>query len=162
MAPKGMPWTLPLGEVSGVLMSEWASSQIESDALLAFAIKLGQSGYGADAHGVVAANRERDGALAQGGADQVGVLLAGRGDLPEITGVQLAGIFLLGEGYGDIAGIFDDVAEGFQLGFESGDANRRRPHVNPAALLTKVERNANHLDGAAENASERCGNAFHE
>jgi putative methionine-R-sulfoxide reductase with GAF domain len=61
----------------------------------------------------------------------------------------------------DVAGVFDDVAESFQLGFESGDANRRRPHVNAATLLAKVERNADYLDGAAENASERCGNAFH-
>ena len=28
MAPSGMPCTLPLGEVSGVLMSLWASIQI--------------------------------------------------------------------------------------------------------------------------------------
>ena len=162
MAASGMPWTLPLVRgFRGVDVGVGVEPD-ESDALLAAAIELGQAGDGADTHGVVAADRERHSALAQDSADKVGVLLAGGGDLLEITGVQLAGIFLLGEHNGDIAAVFDDVAESFQLGFEAGDADGRRPHVDPAALLAEIERNADHLDGAAGNASERCGNAFHD
>ena len=57
--------------------------------------------------------------------------------------------------------VFDHVAERLQLGFQAGDAHRRWTHVDPAALLPEIERHADHLDGAAGNAAERCGNAFH-
>ena len=58
MAPSGMPCTLPLGELSGVLMSLCASIQMQADALVLAAIELGHAGDGSRRDGVIATEHE--------------------------------------------------------------------------------------------------------
>src|SRR5271169_156098 len=92
---------------------------------------------------------------------QVGALGAGGGDFLEIFGVGRAFFLLLGDGNGDVAGIFDDVSDGFETGFEPSDADGRRTHVNAAAGLTEVERDANHADLARGDAAVGCASLRH-
>jgi hypothetical protein len=68
---------------------------------------------------------------------KVGALGAGGGDFLEVFGVGRAFFFLLGDGHGHVAGVFDNVADGFEARFQSGNAHRGRTHVNPAAGLTQ-------------------------
>jgi hypothetical protein len=46
------------------------------------------------------------------------------------------------------------VSDGFEARFESGDADRGRPHVNAAAGLAKVKRNADHAYLARSDVAE--------
>src|ERR1019366_9687081 len=92
---------------------------------------------------------------------QVGALGAGGSDFLEVLGVGRACFFLFGDGDGDVAGVFDDVADSFEAGFESGNADGGRPHVNAAARLAKIKRNANHADVARGDAGERSASLGH-
>ena len=82
----------------------------------------------------------------QGLHHQLGFFRAGLGDFLQILGVGIA--FGLGFGQGDrhVAAVLDVVAQGLELGFESGDAHRRRTHVHAAARLAEVERHADDAD----------------
>jgi hypothetical protein len=42
------------------------------------------------------------------------------------------------------------MPEGLELGFEAGNADRRGPHVNAAARLPEIERNAEHTNFFAD------------
>ncbi len=57
-------------------------------------------------------------------------------------------VFCLGDSDGDVAAVLDVVAEGFEAGFESGDAHGRGAHVDAAAGLAQVERHADHANVA--------------
>ena len=46
----------------------------------------------------------------------------------------------------DVACILHDVAESLELGFQSGNAHGRGPHVDAAARLAEVERHADDAD----------------
>src|SRR5579859_7504391 len=94
--------------------------------------------------------------------DQVGALGAGGGDFLEVLGVGGAFFFLFRDGDGDVAGVFDNVSDGFEAGFESGYANGGRAHVNTAAGLAEVERDADHADLAGSDVRERRGSLWHE
>src|SRR3979411_948452 len=85
---------------------------------------------------------------------QVGTLDASGGDFLEVFGVGGAFFFLFRDGDGDVARIFDNVPDGFEAGFESGDADGGRSHVNAAAGLAKVERNADHAYLARSDVAE--------
>src|ERR1700726_3746349 len=95
---------------------------------------------------MIAAEDERNFAGFERLQYQVGALDAGGGDFLEVFGVGRAFFFLFRDGYGDVASIFDNVPDGFEAGFESGDADGGRPHVNAAAGLAEVERNADYAD----------------
>src|SRR5882762_6725126 len=103
---------------------------------------------------MIAAEDERNFAGFERLQYQIGALDAGGGDFLEIFGVDGAFFFLLGDGYSDVAGIFDYVSNRFEAGFESGDADGGRPHINAAAGLAKVERNADHTDLARSDVAE--------
>ena len=104
---------------------------------------------------MIAAEDERNFAGFERLQYQVGALGAGGGDFLEIFGVGRAFFFLLRDGDGDVARVFDNVPDGFEAGFESGDADGGRPHVNAAAGLAEVERNADHADLARGDVAER-------
>src|SRR6266478_5876144 len=92
---------------------------------------------------------------------QVGALDAGDGDFLEVFGVGGAFFFPFRDGDGDVARIFDNVANGFEAGFESGNADGGRTHVNAAARLTEVERNADHADLPRSDVAEGCASQCH-
>src|ERR1700690_1645672 len=85
-----------------------------------------------------------------------------RGDFLEIFGVGCAFLLLLRNGDGDVAGIFDNVADSFEAGFESSDADGGRTHVDAAAGLAEVERNADDTNLTRTDAAERRGSQRHE
>ena len=142
MAASGMPCTLPLGEVSGVLMSVCASIQIKSDSLVLTAIKFGNARDRAGSHGMISAKRQRNLAGFQRLEHQFRMLGAGGRDLFQIFGVGVAFLFLLRDGDGDVAAVFHFVAERFEPGFQSGHADGGRAHVDAAAGLAEVKGNA--------------------
>ncbi len=92
---------------------------------------------------------------------QIGALGAGGSDFLEVLGVGGACLFLFGDGDSDVAGVFNHVANGLEAGFESGNADGGRPHVNAAARLAKIKRDANHADVARGNAGERSASLSH-
>src|SRR5258708_1192991 len=86
---------------------------------------------------------------------QVGALDAGCGDFFEVFGVSRSFLFLFGDSDGDVASVFDNVSNALKARFESGDADGGRTHVNAAARLAEVERNADHADLAWSDVAER-------
>lgn len=58
----------------------------------------------------------------------------------------IAFLFLLGDGDRDIPSVFDDVTEGFKAGFESGNADGGWSHIDAAAGLSEIERDADDAD----------------
>ncbi len=97
---------------------------------------------------MISAERERDFAGLESLYHQLGVLGAGGGDFFQVFGVGGAFFLLLGNGDGDVAAVFDFVAEGFEAGFESGDADGGRSHIDAAAGLAEIEGNADDADFA--------------
>ncbi len=81
-AASGIPWTLPVGDVSGVLRSPCASIQsTPPDPVLAR-----EAAERAERDGVVAAEHERHRSLLERPADETGDLPAGREDLRQVAG----------------------------------------------------------------------------
>jgi hypothetical protein len=68
--------------------------------------------------------------------------------------MRRAFFFLLGDRDGDVAGIFDDVSNGFEARFETGYADGGGAHVDSAPGLAEVEGNADHADGSRRDAAE--------
>ena len=91
-AASGMPCTLPDGEVSGVLMSEWASIQITPIFLALAPIKLGHARYRAGRQRVVAAQHQRRHALFQRLDDGFGGSRTGLRDLLQVAGTRAADV----------------------------------------------------------------------
>src|SRR5271154_6151499 len=85
---------------------------------------------------------------------QVGALHARGRDFLEVFGIGRAFFLLLGDGDGDVAGVFDNVADSFEAGFESGNTNGGRTHVNSTAGLSEIERNADDSNLARSDAAE--------
>src|ERR1035438_485295 len=133
----------------------------ETDFLVLAAEELGDPGHGSRSDRVIAPEDERDFAGFERLQHQVGAGGAGGGDFLKIFGVGGAFFFLFRDSDGDIAGIFDDVSYGFETGFQSGDANGGRTHVNAAARLAEVKRNADHADLARSNVAVRCASFRH-
>ena len=84
-------------------------------------------------HRVISAQRDRNFACFKRLEHQLRVLGAGRSNFFQILGVGIAFFFLLRNGYGNVAAVFDFVPERFEARFESGDAHRGRPHIDAAA-----------------------------
>src|SRR5262249_23223956 len=105
---------------------------------------------------MVSTENERDFAGFERLHHQFGALGAGGGDFFQVFRVGGAFFFLLGDGNGDIAAVFDVVADGFKARFESGDADGRGTHVDAAARLAEVERDADDADVLWSDAGERC------
>ena len=103
---------------------------------------------------MIAAENQRNFAGFERLQHQVGALGAGGGDFLQVFGVGCAFFFLLGNGDRDVARVFDDVPDGFEARFQSGDADRRRTHVHAAARLPKVKRNADHANLARSDVAE--------
>ena len=78
--------------------------------------------------------------------NQVGALGAGGGDFLQVLGTGIAYFLLFGNGNGNVAGIFDDVADGFKTRFETGNADGGRTHVNTAAGLAEIQGHADHAN----------------
>ena len=73
---------------------------------------------------------------------QLGFLRAGFGDFGEVLGARIAFRPRLQHGDRHVAAVLHDVAERFELALQPGDADGRRPHVDAAARLSEIERNA--------------------
>ena len=95
----------------------------EADSLIFGAEVLSYAGDGSGGDGVVATEDDGDFAEGEGIADECGVFGAGGGDFAEVLGVEVAGVHLLGDADGDVADVFDGVAEGGEAGVEAGDAH---------------------------------------
>ena len=146
---------MPLGEALGRVDVGVGVDPDQSDFLVLAAIELGDAGHRSRRHRVVAAQHQRNLAGFQRLQHQFGVLGAGGGDFFQILRVGSAFLLLFRDGDGNIAAVFDHVSQGFQARFQAGDAHRRRPHVDAAARLAKVERNADHADLLGSDAGGR-------
>ena len=71
-----------------------------------------------------------------------GQTAASLGDFVQVLGALLAVVLFLGLFHGDVADVFDRMAERFQAMLQSGDAQRRGTHVHSAAALAEVHRNS--------------------
>ena len=60
---------------------------------------------------------------------------AGCSDLFQIFCMRVAFLLLLGDGDGNVSGVFNNVAERFQARFEASDPDRRRSHIDATARL---------------------------
>ena len=127
----------------------------QADFLVLPAVELGDARNGSGSDRMISAENQRNFAGFQRLQHEVGALGAGGGDFLEVFGAGGAFFLLLGDGDGNVASIFDDVPDGFKARFESGNADRGRPHVNAAPGLAKIERNADHTDVARGDAAER-------
>src|SRR5262249_25497826 len=105
---------------------------------------------------MVSTENERDFAGFERLHHQFGALGAGGSDFFQVFRVGGAFFFLLGDGNGDIAAVFDVVADRFQARFESSDADGRGTHVDAAARLAEVERDADDAELLWSDAGERC------
>jgi hypothetical protein len=141
-----MPCTLPLGEVSGVFMSGVRVDPDEADFALLAAKVAGDASHGADGHGVVAAQDQRDLFLGEGAVDHHRQTLAGERDLGQVFGAvgTFGQTFRLVDGH--IAEIVGVVAEGGEALIQIGDADGGGTHVDTAAALAEVEGRADDGD----------------
>jgi hypothetical protein len=105
---------------------------------------------------MIAAEDERNLAGFERLQNEVRAFYARGSDFLEVFGVGRAFFFLLWDGDGDVAGIFDNVSDGFEASFKSGDADGRRTHVNAAPRLAEVKRNADDAYLARSDVAERC------
>src|SRR5258708_4227493 len=103
---------------------------------------------------MIAAEDERNFASFERLQHQIGALYTCGSDFLEVFRVGRAFFFLFGDGDGDVAGVFDNVSDGFEARFESGNADGGRTHVNAAAGLTEVKRNTDHTDLARGDVAE--------
>src|SRR5208283_5212627 len=125
----------------------------QPDFLVLAAVELGHARHRAHCNRVIAAEDERNLAGFERLQYQFGALGAGGGDFLEVFGIGRACFFLLGNGDGNVAGILDNVPDGFKARFQSGNANGGGTHVNPAAGLAKVKRNTDHANVARGDAA---------
>ena len=87
---------------------------------------------------------------------QLRMLGAGRGDFLQILRVRVAFFLLFRHGDGDVAAVFDLVAERLEARFESGDADRRRSHVDAAARLAEIERHTDDANFSGRDVGGAC------
>ena len=145
-AASGMPCTLPEGEVSGVLMSEWASIQMHADLLVSAAIELRHARDRADGQRMVAAEHQRRAALIERLHHRLGGAGAGLGNLLQVVGVLAPEALRFRDLDLDVAAVGDLVAERLKARLQSGYAHGRRAHVHAAPAGAQVERHAHHAN----------------
>src|SRR5271155_3810789 len=102
---------------------------------------------------MVAAEDEWNLAGFEGLQDHIGALYTRGRDFLEVFCMGRAFLFLLGDGDGDVASVLDRVSDGFEARFKSGDTDGGRTHVNPAAGLAKVKRDADDTNLARSDAA---------
>ena len=137
---------LPEGEVSGVLMSPWASIQ-SRPTLLALALgKGGDARHGADGDGVVAA--EHQGKVGQG-HDALDLARDDRRcprDLTEVAGPRVPDLEFLHVLDDDVAFVHHLVSQlGQPLG-DAGDTYCRGTHVHTPPSGAEIHGNAQDMD----------------
>ena len=88
--------------------------------------------------------------------DQLRMLGTGGSNLLQILRVRVPFFLLLGNGDRDIAPVLNLVPKLFEPRFKSGDAHRRRPHVDAATRLAKVQRDPNHPNFLGSDVGGRC------
>src|ERR1700740_3034959 len=128
----------------------------QSNFLVLPAVELGDPGHGAGSDGVIAAEDERNGAGLETFEDQFGAFGAGCGDFLQIFGMGGAFLLLLGDGDGDVSAVLDDVADGSEGGFESGDADSGRAHVASPPRLAEIERDSDDANLLGSDGTEGC------
>ena len=112
--------------------------------------------------GMIAAQSNRHLAGFQRLHHEFRVLGAGRGDLLQIFCVGIAFFLLLGNGDGDVSGVFDNVTERLQSRFETSDPHCRGTHIDAAARLAEVERYTDDTNLAGRDAGEGWRDGCHK
>jgi hypothetical protein len=107
---------------------------------------LGHAGDRACGDGVVATENDWGGTAGERLLDALGGALGAVGDLLEERGAVVATTFGFRDCDRDIAAVGDAVTEGFELGLKAGYAEGGGAHVNSAAALAEVERDADDFD----------------
>src|SRR5579862_6441525 len=110
---------------------------------------------------MIATEGERDFSQLQRFDYQLRVLGTGCRNFLQIFSMRVAFFLLLGDGHGNVATIFDFVAESFEARFESSNAHSRRAHVDTAAGLTEIKGNANDADFARNDGGGRRACSHH-
>jgi hypothetical protein len=95
---------------------------------------------------MIAAKNQRADAFLQRLQHHGGDAFAGLGDLPEIFCLRFPGIARLSDGYRHIPAIAHQMPQGLEPSFQPGDPDCGRPHVNAAAGLAQIERDAKNAD----------------
>ncbi len=85
----------------------------KADLLALPPIKLGHTRNSSSGERMIAAKNKRNFAGFERLKNKVSALDAGRSDFLQIFGVRRAFFFLLGDGDRNVAGVFDNVADGF-------------------------------------------------
>ena len=144
-AASGMPCTLPVGLVSGVLASAWASIQIDR----AGPVDPGQAAEHAHRQGVVAAEDQGELAgLRAAWATASAISRAGGQDLRQVLGMGVPGVSVSTCGRPTLPRSRDLEPSCLDARGQTGVADRRRAHVDAAAALPEVE-------GAADDVTLR-------
>ena len=149
----GMPWMLPLGLVSGVFMSPWASNQMRPmrSSLLAWNARDARRWCPWRSSGrrpaPPAGARRRAPA-----STSSRTRLAGLADLAQVLHPRIAGVVRLLDGDVDVARVVDLVAQRAHAGVDVGDAEGGRPHVHAAAPGAQVQGHADERDLLAGHA----------
>ena len=148
-AASGIPCTLPLGDVSGVLRSPCASIH----SVAAGAVHLRHAAERADRDRVVAAEHERDRPAAARVLDQRRDALARALDRLEVARPRIADLGRLGQAHVHVAPVDALDAEARDPLLQPRVPDRARPHVDAAPAGTEVEPGADHGHRAAVRAT---------
>ena len=148
MQASGMPWTLPLGLRFGRVHVGVRVQPDQADASGRAARKwLRDAADRADRHGMVAAQHERHAAARRALRPPAS---ARRSQAAAICGRYLASRIAFGRGFGlfdgDVAQVFDLVAERGHARIQVGDAYGGGAHIDAAAALAEIERRADDGD----------------
>ena len=134
-------------ELAGVFMSPCASTQISPSGLSVAAQEIRGRRDRSRREAVVAAEHEREAAFLEHGERRLVELLADARDLADVFLARIAERLGLGNRRDEIAGVDDRHAQRRQPFAEPGDAKRRGPHVDAAAVAAEVERHADDVHG---------------
>ena len=108
--------------------------------------RLREAAERADRDGVVAAEHERKAPAGHRGGHEASDPLAGREDLRQEASVLVPHLRRFGDGRVDVPAVLAGTAEALDPRVEARIADRRRPHVHPAAPRAEVEWRPDHGD----------------
>lgn len=120
----------------------------EAELLALLVEEVADAGDGTGSEGVVAAEDEGGESLVHGVRDGLGGAGAGVSNFGEEAGIGCAGGLGFSDFDADVAAVGDFVTEGFEVGFEAGDAEGGGAHVDAAAGSAEVEGDAEDADAA--------------
>ena len=147
-AASGIPCTLPLSVVSGVFMSPCASTQIRPSGLPCCRANADGGGDRTGGDAVIAAEHDRQAVALEHGERALVERAADGGDLRQILLLRIARVDGLLRRRIDVAVVAHLVAERAQPIGNSGNAHRRRPHVDAATAAAQIERSADDVQRA--------------